>query len=77
MGDELNGIIFLSVGKMPLINLSVTEVPRSTGTAKFLLNTNWKRMRLFPGHTYKRIIPMTFNLCLVTLFSCGLPYGCI
>lgn len=69
MGRQLNGAIFLSLGKVPLINLYINDVPKRSGTAKFLIFPNRARMRLFPIQTCKAIFLTTSTFSLVALFG--------
>lgn len=59
MDVELNGIIFLLVGKMSLMKLSINDVPRRTETTRFPTIPNTTRMLLSPIPKYNTFFPRT------------------
>lgn len=77
VGNEFNATIFCSVGKAPLIILSMMDVAVRTGSAKLLTVTNITPMELSSIWTSNTIVQKTSFVYLVDRFSSGLLQGCI
>lgn len=73
-GGKLNGTIFLSVGKMPLMSLSMNYVLNRTGTITFRTIANLTRMLLSSIWTCNMIVPTSLNFWLIALFSRALTH---
>lgn len=72
IGRELNGTIFLSMWKMPLMNFLINDVPRRTENAKLLTVLVTKHMRLSPIWRCNELGPTTSILYMVALFGRGM-----
>lgn len=68
-GGELGRSISLSVGRILYMNLSMTDVPEKTGTARFPTIPDMTRMQADLTRTCNRTVPMTLILWLVVPFS--------
>lgn len=76
-GGDMNRTILLYMEKIPLMNLSISDVSRSTATAEFLTIPNMTLMQPSTIWTCNTIVLTTSTLWLVALFRLELSQGLI